>query len=246
MRKSIRLTGRRQLPKSYFRVTLSGEGSGKAVHLAISSEWDRSGLPADAEVRLKLVENKCVEVLRFGSVSMPSSIAPLNNDSFRAPSCELRIVCRDDGNDGLLLASTNSWTLRSAGDPEGILLFQAANIQPRLWRLEVRAQEHPVLYIDEHVPNAAHWARTDPVFAACVLPSVIASVFRSVLQSEEAAEDGWEADWINWAADLAPGSAPPFGTENETKEHWIEGIVDAFAVKHALAQNVISKLEGEA
>jgi hypothetical protein len=125
------------------------------------------------------------------------------------------------------------------------LLFQAADIQPRLWKLEIRAQEHPILYIDEHVPNAAHWARTDPIFAASVLPSVIASVFRTVLQSDEGTEDGWEADWINWAADLAPGNTPPFGTENETKERWIEGIVDAFAVRHALAQNVILKLEGE-
>lgn len=146
--------------------------------------------------------------------------------------------------DGLLLGSTNSWTLRAAGDPEGILLFQAADIRPRLWRLELRTDEHPILYIDERVTDAALWARSDPVFTACVLPQVAATVLRAMLENGEFDGDGWESDWAEWARQLVPGSIPPFNADADTKSIWIDDVIDAFLRAHKLSEAAISKLGG--
>lgn len=243
MRKSIRLTGRKQLDQSLFTVELTGGEGQRAVRLKLTDNWSDGRFPIDAEVRIKLVENKLVEVLHFGSVGTPLQVATLANPAFRAPSCQVRIVSKDASSDGLLLASTKAWTLRSAGDPEGILWFQPAAIQPRLWKLDLRAQEHPILYIDENVPNAAHWAKSDPVFTACVLPQVVTEVFQTILAGDDIQEGSWEADWLRWAEDLAPGDTPPFNGEDDDKRRWVSDLVDNFAKRHGLAQGVIRKLE---
>lgn len=245
MRKSIRLTGRKQLQQSNFTVSLAGEGAQIALRLDIADDWDRSKLPPDAEIKIKLVENKFVEVLHLGTIALPAKTAPLTNSSFRAPSCQLRIVSRDEHSNGLLLASTKAWTLKSAGDPEGILLFKPADIQPRLWKLEIRAQEHPILYVDERIPNAAHWAKTDPVFAACVLPHIVSEVLREVLAAGDITEGTWEADWVRWAETFVPGSSPPFDGDDLERDSWVDDLVDAFSRRHELARKVILTLEGE-
>lgn len=244
MRKSIRLTGRKQLPKSYFEVSLSSDGPAAGVSLKVSDAWNRSSFPPESEIRVKLVENKMVEVLSFGTLRAPQTFQPLSSRGFRAPSCQVRIVNRGSQMDGLLLGSTNAWTLKAAGDPEGILLFQAADIRPRLWKLELRTDEHPILYIDERIPDAALWARSDPVFTACVLPQVAANVLAAVLEYGEPDGDGWESDWAEWAKQLVPGSRLPFNADADAKSIWIDDVIDAFSRMHKFSESVISKLGG--
>src|SRR5688500_13076468 len=106
MRKSIRLTGRKQLDQSNFTVTLVGDGAQRSVRLRVAESWRGDQFSAKAELRIKLVENKLVEVLHFGSAVNPFGIVVLNNSGFRAPSCQVRIVSREAATDGLLLAST--------------------------------------------------------------------------------------------------------------------------------------------
>lgn len=245
MRKTIRLSGRRQLQKSHFDILVASSGKDHWVELSISPEWDRSIFSPDAEIRLKLVENKLVEILRFGTVGQSLSKASLCSQSFRAPSCQIRVVSREPDTDGLLLASTNSWTLKSEGDPEGILLFQAASISPRLWKLEIRSDEHPVLYIDEQVPNAALWAKSDPFFTACVLPQVASLILKSVLDGGEPPDDGWESDWISWAQSLCPGCKPPFSADEDERLAWIDDVVDAFCKVHNFLGSAVEVLEAK-
>jgi hypothetical protein len=142
----------------------------------------------------------------------------------------------------MLLGSTNPWTLRTGAEPDGILLFQPANIQPLLWKLDIRdsGEEQPILYLDERIPDANIWARSDPLFAACVLPSVVSEIIRRILSQGSAPDDGWEADWLDWAASLMPGSKPPFGAPLTDQASWVDQLVETFAQRHDLAGNALS------
>jgi hypothetical protein len=244
MRRSIRLTGRKQLAQSSFRLSLMDVGEKRLAAFSILKPTELQGFPPDSEVRVKLVENKLVEVLHFGSISKPTVTVELSDDSFRAPSCQVRIVSREAEKSGMLLGSTNPWTLKSGGDPDGILLFQPADIKPRLWRLDIRdnGQEHPILYVDERIPDASLWARSDPVFAACVLPYVVTEVMRKVLALNAAPDDGWEADWLAWAAAMMPGSKAPFNANEPDRETWIEELIATFSLRHDLAGQALAKI----
>ena len=221
MRKTIRLTGRKQLPQSHFAVTIDSHDASPKVRLDLKDSWNASAFPRDAEIRVKLVENKFVEVVCLGTVGHPKKEAHLSSKIFRAPSCQIRIVSRTPKNEGLLLGSTKAWTLRAQGQPEGILFFQAADIHPRLWKLDLRPQEHPILYIDERVPNAALWARSDPIFVASVLPQVAAIVLAAILEAGDVSDEGWESDWIQWTEALVPGNKPPFSGDADDKARWV-------------------------
>lgn len=244
MRRSIRLTGRRQLPQGSFGVQLADVGDRRVATLTIRNPADLKGFPPDAEVRVKLAENKLIEVLRFGTIAKPLASANLVETSFRAPSCQVRVVSRDGASTGMLLGSTNQWTLSNGGDSDGILLFQPADIAPRLWKLDIRdsSDEQPILYVDERIPDASIWAKSDPLFAACVLPHVVSETMRKVLSSPSSPEDGWEADWLAWASALMPGSKPPFSGSEGDKAEWIDELIAAFSRRHELADQVLGKL----
>lgn len=243
MRRNIHLTGRRQLPQSAFDFRLADLNGQRVAALVLAMPEELKSYPSDAEIRVKLVENKLVEVLRFGTVGRPASSATLQERSFAAPSCQVRVVRRGGNSDGMLLGSTTPWTYSVGGQPDGILLFQPAKIAPRLWKLDIRPEENPILYIDDRIPDAASWAKGNPVFAASILPHVISDVMQTILAVGALPEDGWMADWIAWLKALIPGCVPPFnGTEDE-RRNWIDEIVMAFSLKHALSDHVLSAME---
>ena len=243
MRKTIRLTGRRQLPQNAFDFRFSQLNGRSVAILAIADPDALRGFPAASEIRVKLTENKLVRVLSFGTIARAVTAADIDSEIFRAPSCQVRIVNRARERDGLLLGSTREWTLTSGGEPDGILLFQSAPIAPRLWSLNIRDHEPPIVYIDENIPDAGMWARTDPIFGACVAPAVVSEIMRAILEGKEAAEEGWEADWITWVLELLPNTKPPFGGSYEEKTRWIDELLDAFAARHNFVASVLPKLK---
>lgn len=243
MRKTIRLTGRRQLPVTAFDFQLAELHGKRFATLTVVDHSSLKTFPPDAEVRVRLAENKLVEILRFGTVGNPSSTAEVNETSFLAPSCQVRIVGQATAAEGMLLGSTTTWTYKSDADTDGILLFQPADTKPRPWKLDIRDEERPILYIDERVTDAASWAKTDPVFIGCVFPHVINEVFRVVLRETAKPEDGWMTEWLAWAGVLMPGSAPPFDDTDKEQANWIDQLIDTFSAKHNLADGILKKLE---
>jgi len=245
MRRTIRLTGRRQLAISTFGFRFSELHGKRIATLTLADPAELKGFPPDAEIRVKLVENKLVEILRFGTVGKPVTAADIAETSFIAPSCQIRIVSRAQDKNGLLLGSTAPWVYRSGSDPDGILLFKSAPTAPRSWKLNFNSDDdHPILYVDQRIPEAALWAKTDPVFTACVFPYVISEVMGRILQSGSRPEDGWMADWLLWADALMPGSQPPFADRiDRDQREWIDQLVEAFAFRHDLAENILRKLE---
>lgn len=242
MRRTIRLTGRRQLPVTAFDFQIAEVQGKRVASLTVVDPGCLKGFAAEAEIRVKLVENKLVEILRFGTVGKTAVTAELAGTSFLAPSCQVRVVVKAGESEGMLLGSTRNWTYKSDGQTDGILLFQPAETAPRAWRLELRDEEYPILYVDSRIPDAAHWARTDPVFNACVLPHVIGSVFQNIFDAGSKPEDGWMADWIGWAATLLPANSPPFGSDRKEQSVWIESLIDIFAAKHKLADQLIAAI----
>jgi hypothetical protein len=250
MRRRIRLTGRKQLSRSSVSAKMLEVGGEPVVTLNINDLNAFSSFPSDARILLRLSENKLFELLDFGTIGKPRLSQSLSFKHFVAPSCQLRIVSSAGDRHGLLLGSTDNWTLyaddgQNTQAQKGILLFMSAKIAPRPWLLEIRSDEYPIVYIDHRVPDARSWAGNNPIFLNCVLPTVISQVFHEILALPDSSDAQWVEDWKKWADELMRGSKPPvFGDANEKKD-WVEKLVDSFCQKHHLSDNLIRHLDAE-
>jgi len=248
MRRRIRLTGRRQLQRSCVHVEIRKADKGKKiVGLSLAEADAFQGFPDSALVRLRLNENKLSETLEFGTIGAMRAAAELETPVFSAPSCQLRIVVAQGDRKGLLLASTDSWTLRTDSDSgdngeDGILLFQPMDIAPRTWKLEVRDTELPIVYVDKSVPDSRTWVRHDPVFVSTVLPAIIEQVFEKIIASTPD-EVEWMQSWLRWAEILLPGSPiPDVDDEQDAKDKWLDDLLIAFCAKHRLLERLIAQV----
>lgn len=245
MRRRIRLTGRRQLSKSAVRVVLS-ELSGKALLTMTVTDSDAfKAFPIEAKVSLRLVENKRVEVVDLGTIGKLRTSRDLQSRGFVAPSCQLRIADPGTRAKGLLLASTDNWTLRGDDQNEnenskGILQFLADDTHPQSWKLELRDNDYPLVRVDRRIPNAAMWARNDPVFVGTALPAIISQIFDAILREEFTDDLDWVAEWLKWADAIMPEEALPIGEERASRHDYIERLLDSFCARHNLSENLLA------
>jgi hypothetical protein len=252
MRRSIRLTGRRQLPSSLADVGIREVGAKRLVTMSFKDPAALRGFPPSAHVTLRLAENKQMEVLDFGTIGAPKSIAELKNTSFGDPSCQVRVA--DTGTDhlGLLLGSTKTWRLNSDRTPEegsvrGILRFQPANIAPRAWKLDIQEDAHPIVLVDNRINDPRTWAKTNPVFVACVLPAILHMVFDDILSKPDPADTEWMSDWLRWADTVMTGTQIPNDHQDMKSRHeWIEQLIESFCQRHRLSDRVVDERSREA
>jgi hypothetical protein len=246
MRKTIRLTGRRQLPVGSFDFQITEREEKQTAILTILDQNCLKGFSPSAEIKVRLSENKSVEILRFGTVHQPSSATSVQS-KFLAPSCQIRVADTAQTNQGKLLGSTKTWTYKSDGQIDGILLFQESpHIAPKLWQLEVREDEHPIVYVNDSVPEAGMWARHDHVFHSCIWPTVISKVFEKILEQDAPPEEGWMLDWMHWAEALAPIETALFSESSNKKAEWIDDLTIAFMRKHDFMKHVIKQISSGA
>lgn len=249
MRKRIRLTGRKQLPRSAVEACMVELGGRKLVSMTIANPKVFKKMPPDARIRLRLIENKVSEVLEFGTLADVKTTAELANQGYSAPSCQLRIVATDNDHKGLLLGSTDSWTMRPVDDEggtanEGILMFQPLDIAPQTWKLEIRDYDYPVVYIDKSLPDSRTWVRNDPVFISCVLPAIIREVFDDILAGGPP-NQSWAKDWIGWADTLMPGKIVPWADGRKSRQDWTEDLLESFCQRHSTLGLLQSHLKQE-
>lgn len=248
MRRRIRLTGRRQLAKSAIRVGLSELEGGKLVTMTIAHREAFAPFPPEAKVSLKLVENKKVEVIDFGTVGRMSTVRDLKSPDFIAPSCQVRIADSGLGTKGLLLASSDTWTLKGDDENEGensrgILSFLADETAPQSWKLDIRENDYPLVRVDKRIPNAALWARNDPVFVGTALPAIVRRVFDEILRAVHSDDTPWVKDWLAWSGTLLPGQDAPI--DDEGQDDWLEQLIDTFCAKHAFADKLLEAANPE-
>ena len=247
MRSRIKLTGRKHLPISVLSVKLIETSAGKTKVILEINDNSLRNYPGSALKKLRLTENKFSETLNFGKLEHNKTIVETRNRKFTVPSCQFRLVATDESNNGKILASTKNWTLNKDNDGgnetkhEGILNFHSYNIKPLIWKLDIRDDDYPVVYVDDSIPNAHTWVRTDPIFIGCVFPEIIREVFRDMLMGEKNPDQDWENDWLDWANLFIRDKAPTdFGDAEKRK--WIEDLIEAFCRKHALLKQVKAKL----
>jgi hypothetical protein len=227
---------------SSFDFDIRDVGASQVVTLGIPAEL-RQDFPGDARIRVKLVENKRVEICDFGTVGNPEADVDIGSLRFHAPSCQIRISSSHQP-DGLLLASTSSWTFRTDGDQEGILIFQAMPIAPRSWELEIRSEEYPLLKVDERIPDAANWAGGSPLFAALVFPAVLKDIFSHILTNNDGQrpDGGWMLDWMKFADDLVGQGSLPQQDEPTEIEKWCDRLVETFLARYEIGDKALSEL----
>ena len=248
MRRRIRLTGRRQLRKSSIEARIIDRGNEKWIEMTVQDPKALQAFPNDAQIKLRLFENKCSEAVSFGTIGKIKQVEKLRNTAFSAPSCQLRVVASALEERGRLLGSTDTWTLRArepnAPETDGILTFQKTKMHPQIWKLEIRDDEYPIVYVDESIPNSISWVRNDPVFVGCVLPSIVRRIFEEILHRYHRDMDvEWMQKWLQWASQLTGGidGVPPEGEdEKEEQERWINEIVERFCERHSLVETVKS------
>lgn len=251
MRRTIRLTGRKQLPISCVGVSIKNVGNKRLVTLAVSDTAAFRGFPPDARLTLRLFENQQVELLDFGLLSSPKVAVDLQNIAFENPSCQLRVASSDADRLGLLLGSTRTWRLISerkpgGGGAKGILYFKPGKIAPRAWKLDLQEGAHPIVLVDERIPDARAWVKTDPVFVAAVLPAILQLIFNDILSQPSPEDTEWMNDWICWADALMPGyPRPADGDDARVRADWIERLVETFCQRHKLSDRIVDGLARE-
>ena len=252
MRRRVRLTGRRQLARSSVKAKIHDSEGKKLVSMTIANPAAFKGMPESARVKLRLFENKFSETLEFGTIGKMRTVAEIKDGAFAVPSCQLRVVASEGDRNGLLLGSTSPWTLRIGGDDksgkasEGILLFQPLDIAPRTWKLNIREDEFPVVYVDKSIPDARTWVRNDPVFVSCVLPAIIREIFESILMQDARPDKAWENDWLVWAESLMSGKAVPWSDDRKQRWEWVDDLLDSFCQRHGTLKLLVDRLKEEA
>jgi hypothetical protein len=223
-------------------------GTKRFVTLSVKDRAVFKGFSPDAHVTLRLVENKQMELLDFGTVGTPKAIAELKNSLFGDPSCQLRVAETRPDHLGLLLGSTKTWRLNSDRTPEqgsvrGILRFQPAEIAPRAWKLDIQENAHPIVMVDKRINDPRTWAKTNPVFVACVLPAILHMVFDDILSKPDPGDIEWMEDWLRWADSVMPGNKAPEDYQDSKARHdWIEQLIESFCQRHRLSDRIVDEL----
>lgn len=257
MRTRIRLSGRKHLPRRCFRINRHLVDGEHQLELSILLRHYFKMFPPESRVKLRLFENKLSETVVFGTIrdlKQPQT-AMLKKRAFFAPSCQLCVVSTTGDSKGMLLGSTDSWTLsltedlQQGLDRKGILMFQTADIRPLVWKVDVREDDYPVVYLDSEIPQASTWVRSDPVFVSCVLPAIIREIFENILENWEDQEEGsWMSDWITWARALVPGRELPSPADEDNREarnQWIDDLLWNFCHKHRMLDQLLQNFGQE-
>lgn len=251
MRRRVRLTGRKQLPKNCVQLKILDVNEKRVLAMNIENKKPLYGFPNDARIKIKLTENKVVEIFEFGTIGNPVATRDIKLGAFSAPSCQLRIVSPGKTTSGLLLGSTDQWTLRAdnqnegQSDRNGILLFQPGKIAPRAWKLDIRPDDFPIVYVDDQIPDPRVWAKSDPVFTSSVFPMIIERIFERILATDAPRDIDWMSKWITWADIIMPGSDLPLKDDRKQQETWIGNLVESFCDRHNTLNILLETLNKE-
>lgn len=250
MRRRIRLTGRRQLAKSCVNVQLAEIGGRQLVTMTLADPNAFRGFSPEAKVTLRLIENKRVEVVDFGTIRRMSTTKELRSRNLVAPSCQLRIADPGIGQKGMLIASTDGWTLRGENENEpqssrGILNFLSDETAPQPWKLQINDEDYPLVRVDKRIPNAAMWAKTDPIFIGIALPMIVRQIVDEILRGKHSDDLPWVSAWLRWAEVLLPNQARPDEEDEPARQDYIERLLDSFCGKHDLAEKLLAAVAPE-
>lgn len=247
MRRTIRLTGRRQLDRKSAAIAIREVGGKKLLTFTFADEKAFKGFPASARLQVRLDENKQLELIDLGTVGSPKTAVELENQNYIDPTCMLRVAKADGENFGVLLGSTGSWRLQSDnpnqnGGVRGLLNFLPGKIAPRTWKLNIDENAHPIIQVDSRIPDPRSWAKSDPVFVGTIMPAVIHQIFDDILCHDNPQDFEWMRDWLQWADGLMTGEPLPEKPDVAERRKWIDALIDSFCQRHKLSDRIVDQL----
>lgn len=247
MRRRIRLTGRKQISRSDVPAQIIDIAGKRILTLTFPEEGVFSRFPKDSRVVGVLKENKMIELVEFGTLGNMRHSVDLQNAGFARPTFQLRLVTPEGRRMGLLLGSTDAWSLDADSktnerSKKGILYFQPDGIAPRAWKLQIQDDDYPIVYIDKRIPDASTWAKTDPTFVGFVFPAIVRQVFLDILSQRAEPDIDWMKDWVSWADKIMPGYKPPYGGDYKDYDSWIDRLIESFSYRFRLSDKLVAIL----
>jgi hypothetical protein len=233
-------TGRRKILRRDIRTILTRSGGG--LSFVTECELGGYGLPGDAVVAVEAHRQASFMRFEYGTVQRlgPLSTSPLRLGEFASPEGLLfRVkVASVGGHPGMLLAEGDCVpVVQDEGLEESrrripLLPPKPQDLGQEVWRIDFSG-DGPLLLVNSRLDNWNDTARS-PAFRGLVYPAALREVLTKVVLVEELPdedEDGdtWSVRWMRFARSLGAGDVP---ADDEDREGWIQGVVEAFCRKH--------------
>lgn len=252
MNRRFNYTGRKRIPRELVTIAVASD---PPTHYRFDAQLalDSLGLPPDALVCIEAYRQSVNQRFDFGTVVAPGPRNGTRLTEFPDVGGVLfrvKVVGTGDRH-GHLLAEADRLAPRAPGDDEGtrrsLLPVAADDLQGEVWRLEAGSGD-PVLFIERTLGDPVAISR-DPAFASLVYPAVLQLLLGQIAAADDYDPDepsGWHAEWLRFAADMAPDQAPPpTGANAEVIASWTRAISRAFCRRHDLVQKLKSRWEME-
>jgi hypothetical protein len=244
IQRRLNSTGRKRIARDHVRIELTPALDAFSFSSATAT-INLSGLGLDADATVVLEAYFRSSSMRFscGTVAVlrpPKSMVLSEVDRGGAIHFRLLVIAAD--NSGRILASAEGLRPHQkldSPDRQPLLTVRERDIREQLWKLDLNDRNGPVLLINSKVPGFAARLRAEPLLQGLILPHALREVLRHLPAEGETEDDhDWGDGWRKFLVGLDAPSEPEDPDEEESKEDWIEDVVERFSSLKCFAELV--------
>ena len=262
MRERIRFTNRKEISVGSIQSSFKEKNKIPIdITLSVKDPSEFESFPVISNVRLRLEENKKINVIHFGNLkdllNRPITSNIINPLWFKSPSCELKISVSEGKDLGKILGSTAKWKLRPLENgsddiaSRGLLSFMYDDIKPLIWNLEFPEDDYPILCVEKSIPQSSDWFASNGMFCACVYPVVVRMVFQKIFDLNDLDPGNyqlWVTDWLRWAEDISndvyrTNKIIIFDKSPDEREEWINDMIINFSQKQSFLSRFLGFIQ---
>jgi len=247
MKRRLNHTGRKRIEQSCCTITLS-EGADGVQSFSAAINLDELSLPGSARVYVEAYVKNSSMRFDLGTVSkmrLGGTYELTDLDIGGAVLFRVRVV--DESQlVGKILASANR--LRPSGDQRSkgrraILPVRSTDLGSELWKLEIDEDDGPTLCVSNKLPSLKEQVKSDPIYAALILPHVVRLVVTNIVESGESAEGDWVGDWSEWVQAECGLDLARMRDDEQSAEDAGDEVASLFASRHDLLAKVLTSVE---
>lgn len=249
MKRRFNHTGRKRIEQSSCAINVV-DGKDGVQSFSASINLDGLGLPGNSRVYIEAyVKNSSmrfdlgtVSEMRLGDIHELTEM-----DVGGAVLFRVRVVDESELV-GKILASANR--LRPSGDqhPEGrraILPIRSTDLGSEVWKLEIDVDTGPVLCVSNRLPGLKDQVKSDPLYAALILPHVVRMVVMNIVSNRSIDVEDWTGDWSTWVhAEFGLDLAVMIEDEQAVDDLGDE-VASSFAMRHDFLNKLLASRETE-